>query len=201
MAPLVDREVQLLPQLPRLLLAHVREHRILDLLVQLADARTPGQVVHPERGAQGAGDLRVDQPVAGQDRDEERQHAYEVGRVAQGPLTLVQGVVHESDVALLQVSEAAVDELGRLRRRPAREVVALDERDPQAPRGGVERDPAAGDPAADDEEVELLGLQAGERGGTVYQRGFPDRVAMAQTEFTRSTDPATDAAPMMIGVA
>ena len=56
-------------------------------------------------------------------------------------------------------------ELRGLRRRAAREVVPLDERGAQAPARGVERDAAPGDAAADDEDVELVLLQAGERVG------------------------------------
>ena len=69
-------------------------------------------------------------------------------------LALGEVLVDEPDLALLQVAEPAVHELGGLRRRARREVVALDERGAQAPAGGVERDARAGDAAADDEHVE-----------------------------------------------
>ena len=115
-----------------------------------------GEVVHPQRAAERPGDLRVDQAVAAEHRDEEREHPHEVRRVAQRALALVEGVVDEPDLLLLQVAQAAVHELRRLRRRAAREVVPLDERGAQTPRRGVEGDAAAGDPAADDEDVELL---------------------------------------------
>ena len=143
---------------------HVRERGLLvDALVQLLDARAAGEVVHPQRAAERPGDLRVDEAVAAEHRDEERQHPHEVRRVAQRALALVERVVDEPDLLLLQVAQPAVDELRRLRRRPAREVVPLDERGAQAPGGGVEGDAAAGDPAADDEDVELLGREAVER--------------------------------------
>ena len=45
-------------------------------------------------------------------------------------------------LALLQVAQAAVDELRGLRRRARGEVVALDQRGAQPAGGGVERDPA-----------------------------------------------------------
>ena len=52
-----------------------------------------------------------------------------------------------------------MDELARARRRPARVVGALDQRDRVAARGGVERDARTRDPAPDDEDVVRVGLQ------------------------------------------
>ena len=83
------------------------------------------------------------------------------------PLAFGECFVDEPEVALLQVAQAAVDHLRRLRRRARREVVPLDEAHPQAARGGVERDAAPGDPTADDQHVERLVLHAGDRRGAV----------------------------------
>ena len=47
-------------------------------------------------------------------------------------------------------------ELGGLRGRPGREVAPFDERRAQPSRGRVERDAGSGDPAADDDDVEVL---------------------------------------------
>ena len=91
------------------------------------------------------------------------------GAFAAQPLALAQRLVHEADVAVLQVAQPAVHELRALRRRAAGEVVALDQRGAQAAAGGVERHPGAGDPAADHEHVERLGaqlLQRSRRGRT-----------------------------------
>ena len=77
-------------------------------------------------------------------------------------LALQQRLAHEPEVEVLQVAQAAVDELGRARRRPAREVGALDQRDRVPARGGVQRDAGAGDPAADHEHVERLGRERGD---------------------------------------
>ena len=129
----------------------------------LADAQPAGEVVHPQGAAQRAGEPAVDQPVLREHRDEERQDAHEVRRVAQRDLALGEVLVDEPELALLQVAEPAVHELRALRRRARREVVALDERGAQAPARGVERDPGAGDAAADDEHVELLVRQPCER--------------------------------------
>mmetsp|Transcript_26337 Transcript_26337/g.81367 ORF Transcript_26337/g.81367 Transcript_26337/m.81367 type:complete len:335 (-) Transcript_26337:1289-2293(-) len=56
----------------------------------------------------------------------------------------------EAEDGLLEIAHAAVDELGRLAARLAREVAALHEGDAHPARGGVERDGAAGGAAADD---------------------------------------------------
>ena len=98
------------------------------------------------------------------------QQLHEVRGVPAQPLALVQRLVHETHVALLQVAQAAVHQLRALRGRPAGEVGGLDERRPQAARGGVEGDAGTGDAAADDEHVEAFGGQpvehraSGERG-------------------------------------
>ena len=64
----------------------------------------------------------------------------EVRRVAQRDLALGERLVDEPELALLEVAQAAVHQLGRLRRRAGREVVALDQRGAQAAGGRVERD-------------------------------------------------------------
>ena len=98
----------------------------------------------------------------------------EMGGVLEQSLTFVQRLVDEPDVAVLEVPQTAVDELGALRRGPAGEVVALDERGAQATCHGVERDAGAGDPAADDQHVELLVAQSLEHRGAV-ERGSGHR--------------------------
>ena len=82
-------------------------------------------------------------------------------------LALAERLVHEADVAVLQVAQAAVDELRALRRRAAGEVVPLDERGAQPAAGGIEGHPGAGDAAADHEHVERLGAQLLQRRGAV----------------------------------
>ncbi len=137
--------------------------------MELADAGPAGEVVHPHGAAQGSRHLRVDQPVLGEERDEEREQAHQMGGVAPEPLPLPQGLVHEADVAVLQVPQAPVDELRALRRGAAGEVVALHQRRAQATRRSVERHPRPGDPAADHEHVE--GRVAQRLQGTVAIEG------------------------------
>ena len=139
----------------------------LEAPVPLADPPAAGQVVHPHRRAEPAGDLARDDAVLGEHGDHERQDANEVGCVPEQSVPFVQGLVDETDVAVLEVPQTAVDELGALRRGPAGEVVTLDERGAQAPCHGVERDAGARDPAADDEHVELLVAESLEHRGAV----------------------------------
>ena len=75
---------------------------------------------------------------------------------------LEQRLAHEAEVEVLQVAQAAVDELRRAARRC----------DARLQRRSVERDPGARDPAADDNDVEALGgerlerFRAGDHGPT-----------------------------------
>src|SRR3546814_15801908 len=57
-------------------------------------------------------------------------------------------LVDQAHVAVLQVAQAAVDQLRALRRRAAGEVVALDQRCAQAAAGRVEGNAGDGDAAA-----------------------------------------------------
>ena len=77
-------------------------------------------------------------------------------RVLERALAFVERLVDEPDLTLLEVAQAAVHELGALRARARGEVVALDQRGAQAPGGGVERHPGAGDAATDHQDVEAL---------------------------------------------
>ena len=131
--------------------------------VPLADAQAAGEVVHPHGGPERPGHLLGDDALlAGEHRDEEGQDLDQVGGVAQQALALVQRLVDEAHVAVLQVAQPAVDELGRLGRRARGEVVPLDQRGAQAAGRGVERHAGAGDAAADDEHVEDAGAEEGE---------------------------------------
>ena len=111
--------------------------------------------------------LRLITPSFDEHRDEERQHLHQVRGVVAEALALGEGLVDEADVALLEVAQAAVDELRGLRRGAGGEVVALDERGAQAAGGGVERAADAGDAAADDQDVEVGVAEASECVGPV----------------------------------
>ena len=87
---------------------------------------------------------------------DQRQRAHEVRRQRDHQLALEQRLAHEPEVEVLQVAQAAVDELARAARGARGVVGALEQRHAVAARGRVERDAGARDAAADDDDVELL---------------------------------------------
>ncbi len=84
----------------------------------------------------------------------EAQRPDQVRRIAQQPATFVQGFVDQVEVAVFQVAQAAVDELGRETAGAGGEVALVDQSDAQAAQHGVQRDAGAGDAAAEDEQIE-----------------------------------------------
>ena len=62
---------------------------------------------------------------------------------------------HQQERAVLQITQAAVDELGRGRGRAGCQIALLDQQHAQAPAGGVAGDAGAVDAAADDGKVEI----------------------------------------------
>ena len=118
---------------------------------ELVDAH---DVVEVQAGADGAVGALV---VEG--GDDERERVDEVRRELDHELALEEGFSHEAEVEVLEVSEAAVDELARAAARAGCVVGLLDEGDGVAAGGGVEGDARARDAAADDDDVELLGLE------------------------------------------
>ena len=81
---------------------------------------------------------------------------HEVRRELHEQGALEQRLAYEAEVEVLEITEAAVNELRRTRRRAGREVLALHERHAVATRRSVERDSRAGYPAADHDHVEAL---------------------------------------------
>src|SRR5262245_13760877 len=77
--------------------------------------------------------------------------------------SLAQGFVDELELQQLEVAKPAVDQLARPARRSSGQVALLDEPDRQSARGRIERGADTGDPAPDDEDVQSLPLQPGDR--------------------------------------
>src|SRR6185436_7571245 len=75
---------------------------------------------------------------------------------------LEQRLAHEAKVEVLEIAKPAVDELRGAARGAGGEVGLLDEGDAVPARGGVQGHTGAGDPAADDDEVEALPLHRSE---------------------------------------
>ena len=72
----------------------------------------------------------------------------------------MQRLVHQAELQLLQVAQAAVDQLAGPAGRAGGVVAGLDQGHPESARGGVEGGAGAGHPATDDEYVEPLAAQA-----------------------------------------
>ncbi len=103
-------------------------------------------------------------PAAPRQRVEEGDRPDEVRRdPAEHQLALLERLPDEVEVHLLEVAQAAVEELGGARGGPRPEVALLDEGGGQTTGRGIERDPGPGHPAADDEHVEVLGAEAAPR--------------------------------------
>ena len=70
---------------------------------------------------------------------------------------------HQPEFVVLEVAQAAVDQLGGGRRSRRSEVIAFDKQRGEAATGGIARDPSAVDAAADYEQV--VGHRAGHYSG------------------------------------
>jgi hypothetical protein len=81
-----------------------------------------------------------------------------VGRDIHQPPAFGQPLEHQFEVAVLQVAEAAVNQLRRTAGGLAGEVAGVAQGDVEAAQGGVARDAGAGRPAADDQDVDRARL-------------------------------------------
>ena len=84
----------------------------------------------------------------------------------------------QPEFEVLEVAEAAVDQLGAPRRRVRGQIVTLDEKHREAAARGVARDARAVDAAADDQEVE--GSLVGHRRLLVYRMRYDERPFAAE---------------------
>ena len=117
-------------------------------------ALSPADIVVEEK-PKAQEPLRAQADMVGQ---HEAQGPHDVRREAPDHLALEQGLAHEAELVVLEIAQSAVDQLGRLGRRAAREIVTLEEDDRGAAAGRIARDTAPVDAAADDGEIESLGL-------------------------------------------
>ena len=142
---------------------HVRQGLVaVQPLVELAYPPPAGQVVAPHGCTQQPGDLRWQDATLAEHRDQERNDLHEVRSVAQEPPTLPQCLVDEVYLTLLQVAQAAVDQLGGLRGGAFGKVSGLHECHLHAAGCGIEQHSCTGDTSTHHHEIELLvshGLQ------------------------------------------
>ena len=83
--------------------------------------------------------------------------------------SLPERLAHEPDIELLEITQAAVDELARAGRGTRAEVPGLDQPDRQAAADGVERDARPDNAAADHEDL-VLGAGQRVQGGRALGR-------------------------------
>ena len=100
--------------------------------------------------------------LAPERRHHQLERAHQVGSQRDVDRALQQRLAHQAQVELLQVAQPAVHQLGRAAGGAGREVGLLHQRHAVATRGGVQRHPGAGDPAADHQHVELVLGQGGD---------------------------------------
>jgi hypothetical protein len=86
-------------------------------------------------------------------RQHEAQRLDDVRRDPPQHLALAQGLAHQTDIEMFEIAQATMDEPGRARRGAAREITHLAEMNRKTAAGGVARDPATIDAAADDGKV------------------------------------------------
>ena len=91
---------------------------------------------------------------AGVMRQNETQGPDDVGRDLPEDFALDQRLADQAELVIFEIAQAAMHELGRPGRRPARQVVHFTQEYGIAPAGRIARDAAAIDAASDDGEVE-----------------------------------------------
>ena len=89
------------------------------------------------------------------DRQDEAQRLHQMRRHPQQHLAFVQRGAHQPQRAVLQIAQAAMNELGGRRRRAGGEVVLLEQDHPEAAPGGVAGNANAVNAAPDDGEIEI----------------------------------------------
>src|SRR5690606_9476473 len=155
------------------------EARVLDPAVRVreADAKVllerRARRIAPQIDAPGARQLaataemvvqeqaEADQPdrtLLGAVRQNEAQRPRDVRRDAQQNLALDQRLAHQSEFAVFEIAQPAVDQLARRRGGVVGEIVLFAQHDLEAAAGGVAGDAGAVDAAADDQEIDRFAL-------------------------------------------
>jgi hypothetical protein len=88
-------------------------------------------------------------------RQDETRRPDEVRRDAKQGFPLSQGLPNEAKLVIFKITQAAMNELARRRRRRAGKIALLAEHRLQAASGCIARDPGSIDAAADDEEIDV----------------------------------------------
>src|SRR5579871_2380966 len=88
------------------------------------------------------------------ERDDEAQGVNEMGTVFQEQTTFMECFINEVEAAMLQVTQAAVNQLGRGTAGTGSKVPFVDQADAKATQHSIEGDPGPRDAAAENEEIE-----------------------------------------------
>ena len=98
-------------------------------------------------------------------RKQKREGTDQVGRDAEQNAALVRCLEHEVEVAVLEVTEPAMDQTRRVRGRGCPEVAPIDQCGPDAAQCRIARDPGARDAPADNQQVHRFVRHGRERTG------------------------------------
>ena len=153
---------------------------------------------------EAGGELPLWNASARVDGPEKLERTNEVRRQSQQTSAFGARLEDEMEKAVLEIAQAAVNEPGRTARCAARKIVFLHERDAQSAQCGVASDAAAGNSAADDQNIELVACERGElrsafldrrlgaRGGgdcQIVNSGVP--ASLSVTKLIRTIRPMT----------
>ena len=93
-------------------------------------------------------------PLRPRMRQDEAHRPGDMAGDAQQDVTLLQRLAHQAELVVLEIAQAAMDELAGRGGGRARQIALFDEQHAQAAAGGIARDADAVDPAAHDQQVE-----------------------------------------------
>ena len=133
----------------------------------------PGQgVVQPQAGAD-----QQRRALAFRMRHDEAQRPHDVRRGTEQYFALDQRLAHQVEFVVLEIAQAAVDQLGRGRRRVRRQVVLFAQDDRQPASGRIARDPRAIDAASHDQDIAIERVLR-------FRHEFPEIVTCNIARFT-----------------
>ena len=127
--------------------------------VGVAESRE--RIVEPHAGPQ----LPGRHAPASKHREQEAQRAHQVGRDGEQHPPLARCFQHQTEIEVLEIAQAAVDQPRRTGARASAEIAGVHQRGTETAQGRVARDAPARDPAADHEQVHRLRLHRLQRRG------------------------------------
>src|SRR4029079_13267020 len=126
----------------------------------------PEMVIEKQTGAQ-----HQSRPASRHLRQHETLWPNDMSGVGKQHLALLQRLAHQTELEMLEIAQAAADELGARRRGGAAEVPLLDEQHRKSAPGSIRRDAGAVNAAAGNDEVVDHGGEISTRGLTATLPG------------------------------